>query len=274
MTTDAFIVTAEITYRPLLVPPRCRKARPTDEVFTDWIQVPSVDSSEAPVVALVPNDLGHLGSPGGNLAELRAWNGQLYTVVTETLDCTSAALIAGSDKFPSMIERRCSTPDLKAAVESVRSDFRKLLVIDGAVWRKTSEPVYAVHSMGRGTYLEIEVGSVHGNMSRRFALTDREAAISAAVAIARNSRDEQSIEQIRKTHEPTILDATAFKVPSATARVAAAGNEVRVIADLIRERLEGDYTHESLTEIKELVDAARSLLSKNDIDLVPATDPA
>jgi hypothetical protein len=273
MTTDAFIVTAQITYRPFRIPPRCRTERQVDEVFTDWIQVPSATSTEAPVVALVPNDLGHLGSPGGNIAELRSWNGQLYTVETETPDCTSPATLAGSDLFPAEIDRRYLTPDLRHAVESVRTDLSQFLIVDGVVWRKTAEPVYAVHSLGRGTYLDIEVGSVHGNMSRRFALTDREAAIAAAVAIARNSRDEESVEQIIKTAAPTILDASAFKVPSAAARVAAAGNEVRMIADLIRERLAGDHTHESLTEIKELVDAARSLLSKNDIDLVPATGP-
>lgn len=273
MTTDAFIITAEITFRPFRVPPRCRKARPVDEVFTDWIQVPSVASEDAPVVALVPNDLGHLGSPGCNIAELRFWNGQLYTVDTETPDCTSPATIAGSDHFPATLARRFMTSSQKEAVELVRKDLGKYLVVDGMVWRKTSEPMYAVHSAGPATYLDIEVSSVRGNMSRHFALTDREAAIAAALKLARRTGDEQSIEQILKTANPTILDASAFKVPSTAARVAAAGNEVRMIAKMIRGRLCSDHTHESLTEIKELVDAARSLLSNNDIDKVPALAP-
>lgn len=265
MTTDAFIITAEITHYPMRVPKGCRKARPVEEVFTDWIQVPSVSDADAPMVALVPNNLGHLGSPGGNIAELRYWNSQLYTVDTETSVPGSPATIAGSDLFPNTHRVTFQTFNLKAAVEAVRKDFGKYLIIEGVVWRKTSEPVYAVHSWGTGTYIDIEAGSVHGNMSRRFALTDRDAAIAAAIETAGDG------EWIERTSEPTILDASAFKIPSAAARVAAAGNEVRMIAGLISERLAKDHTHESLTEIKELVDAARSLLSKNGITMVPAS---
>lgn len=270
MTTDAFIVTAEITYRPFRVPPRCRKARQVDELFTDWFQVPSVTSEDAPVVALIPNYLGHLGSPGGNIAELRAWNGQLYTVDTETTDCTSPATVAGSDLFPAALERRFPTSNLKEAVELVRKDLGKYLVVDGIVWRTTPEPVYAVHVRGRDTFVDIEVNSMHGNMSSRFALTDRDAAIAAALA---KTTDPRSIEQIHETPEATVLDASAFKVPTAAARVAAAGDEVRTIAKMIRGRLCSDHTHESLTEIKELIDTARSLLVRNDIATVPAMAP-
>ncbi|BCW67338.1 hypothetical protein NicSoilB4_21010 [Arthrobacter sp. NicSoilB4] len=69
MTAEPFTVTADVSYRPYRVPPRCRKARPVDEVFTHYISIPSVTSNDAPVVAIVPDDRKIAASNPGRFRE-------------------------------------------------------------------------------------------------------------------------------------------------------------------------------------------------------------
>lgn len=275
MTTPGFFtVTAEITYYPMQVPKGCRKPRPVKETITHPVHVPSVTSAEAPVVALVPNDRGHLGSPGGNIAELRDWKGQLYTVENSVRgDVTSPAEVAGVD-FPSAITLLNHRRSAREAIESVDADYLKFLIVDGQVWRATDEPVYAVANLGMGhnhggTFLDIEVRTPGNNLGHRFSLTDHAAAVAGALAIAERNGDDKSYDRIQATTAATILVASAFKVPSAAVRIAAAADEIRSLAKEIRERLSSDLTHDSLRGIKELVEQTDNLLWKHELQSVP-----
>lgn len=282
-TPSVFTVTAAITFRPLRVPKGCRKPRPVDELFTYEFTVPSVTSAQAPVVALIPNDRGHLGSPGSNTAELRAYNGGLYTVETvERHNCTSAAVTAGSEQFPDSITRSDWVDSSRLAIDGVAKEFAGTVIIDGCVWRKTTEPVYAISTMGMGsnhggTFLDIEVRPTNASPDRVFSLTDRDGAVTAALALAERYGDTLSFDRIRAVPSATILDASAFKVPSVTARIAAVEAEARDIMASISRLAGTDFTVDTLTEVKELADKARSLLSSNSVDTVtsaPTTDKA
>lgn len=277
MTTPGFFtVTAEITYYPMRVPKGCRKPRPVKETIIHSVQVPSVTSAEAPVVALVPNDRGHLGSPGGNVAELRAWNGQLYTVESSKRgDVTSPAEVAGVN-FPSAITLLNHRTDGREVIESVDADYKQFLIVDGQVWRATDEPVYTVANLGLGhnhggTFLDIEVRPAGNSLGHRFSLADHAAAVTGALEIAERNGDNKSYDRIKAAPAATILDASAFKVPSAAVRIAAAEDEIRSLAKLIRGRLCSDLTHESLRGIKELVEQADNLLWKHELQSVPTT---
>lgn len=271
---NVFTVTAEITYRPFRVPPRCRKARQVEETFTHVVTIPSVTSADAPVVALIPNDRGHLGSPGSLDAELRAFGGKLWTVETESRDCTSPAVAAGSDRFPASVTENYWIEYPRDAIAQFESGYQGYLIIDGTVWRQTNEPVYSVQSLGMGhnhggTYLDIEVPAPGKHEDRMFTLIDHEAAVAGALAIAARYGDDQSFERIRSTPKATILDASAFKVPTDAQRIANAEDEVRKIAKAVRALLAGDLSHDSLKEAKQLINDADSVLWKHGLDVVP-----
>jgi hypothetical protein len=83
MITESFTVTAEIAYRPYRIPPRCRKERPVNEVVTHPHFHPAVTSADAPVVAIVPDDRGYLGTVRGGDVEMRHYDGRLYVALTD-----------------------------------------------------------------------------------------------------------------------------------------------------------------------------------------------
>lgn len=272
---SVFTVTAEITYRPFRVPPRCRKPRQVAETFTHTVSIPSVTSADAPVVALIPNDRGHLGAPGGGDAELRAYDGKLWTVVTEDRDCTAPAVVAGSDRFPAAVTEDFWTESQREAIERFTAGYEDFLVVDGTLWRRTEEPVYSVQSLGMGhnhggTFLDIEIQGPGRSADRTFTLLDPDGAIASALAIAERYGDDKSFDRIRRTPRATILDATAFKMPTNEQRVAAAENETRAIASNVRRLLIGDISHDTIREAKKLLDEAESLLWKHGLETVPS----
>jgi hypothetical protein len=271
-----FTITAETTYRPFRVPPRCRKPRQVEETFTHTVTIPSVTSADAPVVALIPNDRGHLGAPGGGDAELRADDGKLWTVVTEERECSSPTVVAGSDHYPSTVHTSYWIEYSRDAAAEFESGYRDFLVIDGMVWRQTKEPAYCVLSLGMGnnhggTYLDIEVPAPDKRQDRIFTLTDHEGAIAGALAIAERYGDDQSYERIRNTPKATILDPSAFKVPTEAQRIAKAEDEARQLAAAATAVLRGKLSHETLQEAKKLLKDAESVLWKHGLDTVPPT---
>lgn len=270
---NVFTVTAEITYRPFRIPPRCRNPRQVPEVIERQIAIPSVTSAEAPVVALVPNDRGFLGSPGGGAAEVRSFDGKLWTVMTVEPDCTSAALPAGSDKFPAEITFDFHVSEVSEATEMFTSRYEKYLIVDGFVWRETTEPVYTVESLGwggnsGGTYMDIGVILTGKRDDQMFSLLDHDAAVAGALAIAERYGDDQSFDRIRSTPKATILDPSAFKVPSDKDRIEAAENDVRVRAASAAALLQGELTRSVVDQVKQAMKDLEAVFWDHGLDSV------
>jgi hypothetical protein len=263
-TTSEFIVTSTITYRPYRVPPRCRKPRPVLETFKHKFSIPCVTSGEAPVVALVPDDRGYYGTPTGMDAPLRAHDGKLYTAEMRGRQ----PVRAGTDAFRATDTHESWDAWEYEAIQEAGNRFRDILVIDGEVWKVTPEPAYAIVTMGLGgnhggTYLEFDYA---GRYSRQYALTDYDAAVEAAVAFAIKRGDTNTIGIIRKTPKATILDPSAFKIPSETDTLAAARAEVIALAAKARDILSGTLTRASLTEAKDLAEKAASVFWQHDLE--------
>lgn len=271
-----FTVTAEITYRPYRIPPRCRNLRQVEEKFTHEIAIPAVTNAEAPVVAMIPNDRGFLGAPGGGDALLRAYADKLWTVMTEEADVTSPTVIAGSDRFPADTVENLWIEDRGEATEHFESRYRDYLVIDGTVWRSTAEPVYAVYSLGYGsnnggTYLDIELWRDDRRKDHMFSLTDHQGAIAGALAVAEHNGDDRSYDRIRKTPPALILDPSAFQVPADTDRIITAAREARSLADAAGRLLAGEFTHDSVRQARELLGQLDRVFYSHGLDEVPAT---
>ncbi|MET4143956.1 hypothetical protein [Arthrobacter sp. UYCo732] len=259
-----FAVTSTITFRPLRVPPRCRKPRPVVETFKHEFVIPCVSSEQAPVVALVPDDRGYYGTTPGEDAPLRAHAGKLYTAEMRGRQ----PVRAGSAAFPAKDSHESWQAWEYEAINEAGRRFQDILIIDGEVWKLTPEPAYAIVTMGLGgnhggTYLEIDYA---GRYSRQYALTDYDAAVEAAVAFATKRGDTNTIGIIRKTPKATILDPSAFKIPSETDTLAAARSEVIALAAKARDILSGTLTRASLTEAKDLAEKAASVFWQHDLE--------
>lgn len=267
-TMSDFVVTSTITYRPHRVPPRCRKPRPVTESFTHEFRIPCVTSDEAPVVALVPDDRGYYDAPSGEDAPLRAHNGKLYSAVTRG----RKPVLAGSDAFAATHRHeRWQSWDAEAIAEAGKS-FNDVLIVDGQVWKPTAEPAYAIVTMGMGgnhggTYLEIDY---YGRYARRFPLTDYDAAVEAAVAFAEKRGDTNTIPLIRKTPKATVLDPSAFKIPTEAETLAAAHADIRALVEQAKELLSGTVSRGTLGTVKDLTEKASTIFFQHDIDKLPA----
>lgn len=263
-----FVVTSTITFRPQRVPPRCRKPRPVKEVFTHEFRIPSVTSDDAPVVALVPDDRNYYGAPVGEDAPLRAHGGLLYTAETRGRQ----PVMAGTDAFRATASHETWQDSEYAAIDEAGRSFKGILIIDGQVWKTTPEPAYAIVTMGMGgnhggTYLEIDYA---GRYDRKFPLTDYDSAVEAAVAFATKRRDTNTIGIIRKTPKATILDPSAFNIPTEADALASAHAEIRALAKQAREILSGKLTRTSLVTVKDLTEKATNILWQHDIEELSA----
>lgn len=264
-----FAVTTRITYRPYRIPPRCRKPRPVEESFTHEFLVPCVGSDEAPVVAWVADDHGYLGAAPGEDAALRAHNGQLYAAQTRG----GAPVKAGSGGFPAVRNYDSRDSYQPEAIREAGRQFDNILIIDGEVWKTAKEPTYAIVTLGMGdnhggTYLDLDYA---GRYTNSFPLTDYDAAVEAAIAFAEKRGDTNSIPIIRKTPKATIVDPSAFTVPTGAERRAAAEAEIRTLVGNAQDGLAGPLTKLSLREAKDLIDKASDLMSQAGIDELPAT---
>lgn len=263
-----FTVTSTITFRPHRIPPRCRKPRPVLESFTHEFHIPRVTSEEAPVVALVPDDRGYLGSPVGEDPPLRAYGGKLYTAETRGRQ----PVRAGTDAFRATDKHESWHAWEYEAIQEAGKGFTDILIIDGQVWKTTPEPAYAIVTMGLGgnhggTYLEIDY---QGRYARQFPLTDYDSAVVAAVAFATKRGDTDTIETIRKTPKATILDPSAFRIPTEADTLASARAEVRALAEQAKAILSGNLTRAYLVNAKELLEKAAGLVWQHDIEEVSA----
>lgn len=271
MTTEPFTVTADVTYRPYRIPPRCRKERPVDETFTHEFSIPTVTSAEAPVVAIVPDDRGHLGSARGGNVEMRAHGGQLYVALLDG----ARPVTAGSSRFPARATHASREHRAHEAAYEARKQFNGLLIIDGQVWKVAEEPSYTIMTMGLGgghggTYLELSFMD-RGITGRRFPVTEYDHAVESAIEFAEKRGDTNSLRMIRETPKVTVLDPTAFKIPTEASRIAAAEDDVRALVAKASGLLSGPVSRDSLRDVKKLIEDADSLFGQHGLDEVVPT---
>lgn len=267
-TMSAFTVKSTITYRPHRIPPRCRKPRPVVETFTHEFRIPCLTPEQAPVVALVPDDRGYYGVPAGESAELRAHGGRLYVAETRGYQ----RVMAGSDAFRATATHESWDAWEHGAIEEAGKRFTGLIIVDGEVWKPTPEPAYAIVTMGLGgnhggTYLEIDYA---GRYERRYALTDFDAAVEAAVAFATRRGDTDTIAIIRKTPKATVLDPGAFTIASAADALDAARAEIRALAAQAQTLLTAPLTRAGLNDARALAEKAAGICRDHDIEELPA----
>lgn len=263
-----FVVTSTITFRPHRIPPRCRKSRPVVETFTHEFRIPCVTSDQAPVVALVPDDRNYYGAAVGEDAPLRSHGGKLYTAETRA----RKPVMAGSDAFRAKDAHECWAAWEHDAIADAGKGFEDILIIDGEVWKTTPEPAYAIVTMGMGgnhggTYLEIDYA---GRYDRKFPLTDYDSAVEAAISFAEKRGDTNTIPIIRKTPKATVLDPSAFKIPTEADTLASAHAEIRALAEQAREILAGKLTRARLVTVKDLAEKASNVFWQHDIDELSA----
>lgn len=268
MSTEPFTVTADIAYRPYRIPPRCRKARPVDETFTHRIAIPAITSAEAPVVAIVPDDRGYLGSARGGDVEMRAYAGQLYVALLDG----DKPMPAGSFRFPDKVTHTSYEHDQYAAKVEAKKQFDGLLIIDGQVWKTAEEPSYTIMTMGLGgnhggTYLELSFMD-RGMTGRRFPVTEYDHAVESAVEFAQKRGDTNSIRMIRETPKVTVLDPAAFKIPTEASRIAGAEDEVRAMVAKASALLAGPVSRDTMRDVKKAIEEADSLFWQHGLGTV------
>ncbi|MFF2244275.1 hypothetical protein ACFVTM_08870 [Arthrobacter sp. NPDC058130] len=272
MTTESFIIiTADVAYRPYRIPPRCRKARPVPESFTHHIDIPAVSSDDAPVVAIVPDDRGYLGTARGGDVPMRCFNGQLYTAVLDGEN----PVVAGSARFPAAVKHTSYENGSFEAMVEAKKQFDGILIVDGNVWKSAEEPHYTIMTMGLGgnhggTYLELSFFD-RGMAGRRFPVTEYDHAVDSAVEFAQKRGDTNSIRMIRETPKVTVLDPTAFKIPTEASRLAGAEDEVRALVAKAAGLLAGPVSRDSLRSVTKLVEEADSLFWQHGLDTVAPT---
>lgn len=271
MTTESFTVTAEVAYRPFRIPPRCRKERPVDESFKQHIDIPSVTSAEAPVVAIVPDDRGYLGTARGGDVDMRAFDGKLYVALTDG----DNPVVAGSPRFPSKATHTSYEHESFKAMSEAKKSFDGILIIDGQVWKSAEEPSYTIMTMGLGgnhggTYLELSFMD-RGMTGRRFPVIEYDHAIEAAIEFAEKRGDTNSFRMIRETPKVTVLDSAAFKIPTEASRLAGAEEQVRALVAKASGLLTGPVSRDSLRDVKKLIEEADSLFWQHGLDAVAST---
>lgn len=268
MTAETFTITANVAYRPYRIPPRCRKARPVDEVFQYHIDIRSVTSDDAPVVAVVPDDRGYLGSARDGDVPMRCFEGRLYVALLDG----DNPVVAGSPKFPAAVTHTSYEHDSFKTMVEAKKSFAGILIIDCQVWKSAEEPSYTIMTMGLGgnhggTYLELSFFD-RGNTGRRFPVTEYDHAVESAIEFAQKRGDTHSIRMIRETPKVTVLDPTAFKIPTEASRIAGAEAEVRALVAKATALLAGPVSRDSLRGVKKLVEEADSLFWQHGLESV------
>lgn len=271
MTTEPFTVTADVDYRPYRIPPRCRKARPVPESFKHSIDIPSVTSDEAPIVAIVPDDRGYLGTARGGDVPMRCFNDQLYIALTDG----DKPVVAGTPKFPAKVKHASYEHDSYEAKSEAEKSFEGILIIDGQVWKSAEEPHYTIMTMGvggnhGGTYLELSFFD-RGMTGRRFPVTEYDHAVESAIEFAEKRKDTNSIRMIRETPKVEVLDPTAFKIPTEASRLAGAEDEVRAMVTKAAVLLAGPVSRDRLRDVKKLIEEADSLFWQHGLETVAPT---
>lgn len=223
---ETFEVTVTGHYEVMEVPPRCRNPRLVPYEMETVVPVPVVKSKDAPLAIEsvhddTSDDVLHDSEARGRY---RLYRGDLY--VLERLNYGDfRPVFAGSDDFRAQTTTRDrSARSAQEFAANAAHDYRHLIIIDGHVWKRDSEPRYVVQTFGLGgnhggTGL-FAATSDNPNISASsyFRVDQFELAREHAIAVAENRGDLASIPRIREL-EPDfrvlIPEAVLLVVPPA-----------------------------------------------------------
>lgn len=211
------------SYVESVVPPRCRNPRDVRFETSTIIDLPVVGAAEAPVAFT----FGGYGPD--DLSAIRLFDGQLYEVMAYNhAQREPEPIVFGSDRFPEYAEPKQYRNygferGLDAHLEYMADRFADLIVIDGYVWRPTSEPRYVVQTFGLGrnhggTSLS-SASSDNPNIAAHayFRADDYSAAQAHAVEVAQRRGDTESagwISDQAPTIQVHVAEAVRLVVPT------------------------------------------------------------
>lgn len=258
---ETFDVTATVTYSPMVIPPRCRKPRPMPETFTHLIQVPSYTADEAPVAALVPLWESHAN--GDVVHEIRTVDGKLYR---RSHQAPPSAEIN--------VDARWANHRQEAA-EAAEGDLEGRILIDGEVWRATSEPVYRIMTFGMGhnhggtsVAPYIPWNGEDLDQSGYVSALEYDEAVEAAVKVAIHRGDDKSVDRLRDCSRIEVLIPEVFTLMSIAARQALAVAEAKAAVAVAAERVAAaapEELEEAMYAIDEAVNVAWKAIRRVDL---------
>lgn len=246
---------------PNYVPPRCRKPRDRAMDATMQVSIPRLSSQDAPLAFVMPQ--GVLApEPEEGMRHMRAYNGYLYApVIDQPIDPTTSRrgapeYVTAEQEWPdatwdatsytratrSVSERAASRQEWEQAV---RAQTDTLVIIDGTVWRRSSEPGYYVTTFG--------MGRNHGGTAL-FASTDLnkvmfradeyDKAVACAIDVAERRGDTRDVAAFQRPDDAKGERERIRVVDPDQVRLIMPPRESEAIFDLRRdyERAMRDYT--------------------------------
>lgn len=244
-----FAISLTGTYTRDEIPPRCRKPRPVTHETSAQVEVPMVTSDEAPVAF-------RIREIEDRVKEIRTFDGRLFAPYLPWSRQEEPSL-PGSLHFPQDVNTERDRPFRSGESDedyyrNAEAYYRQFVIIDGVVWRETSEPGYHVSTLGLGglngssTSLGVSTRKDHGTL---FRADEFEAALAWAREVA-NERGDRSTRYI----DPESVErhrAIEVLVPEAVTlvTVAPAPKEVRDLR--FKYSLARDYLNRATTPDEE-----------------------
>lgn len=187
--------------------PRHRKERFREAEAEFAAEIPETTAANAPVVLKV-HEYEHYAD-GIQVKDYRQYNGQLYIPVLrhEYFNCADDAECrqqAVGNEFATRLGFSSSYHFTKDEVASKYQEMAdQFLVIDGMVWKRTSEPYYYVQTLGLGnnhggTALMITDLPHHTYQMHTFSALQREEAVKTAIKVALDRGDTDAVPCLQK----------------------------------------------------------------------------
>ena len=185
-------ITFKYKYSKEVIPPRCRKPRP--EIFEGIanVEVKELDSDSFPVAFIVHNRVN-------KTEETICMDVSTRTLYTLDENCTVQMLLDNAK--PQIYERY----DQARMLDIIREHFSNLVIYNNTVWKKTSEPVYEIHTFGLGYNhggTAVMLGKAGSMLSvSSYRADELDLAIQEATRIAVERKDTKSIETIESVKD-------------------------------------------------------------------------
>lgn len=205
-TTETFTVTVTGQYVCEEIPYRCRKPRPVAHAAKTTVQVPVVDSEQAPAAFRIHDVNG--------TETIRLYDQNLHALHTWSRD--RKPVEPGSEHFPAEVEADRnhnfwisaeSAEDFEAQARNALGGF---VIIDGQVWKRTGEPRYYITTFGfgrnhGGTSLMTVCRDTYGRNTSIFRADDIDGARAYARRIANGRGDTDSLPRLDREPEIEVL---------------------------------------------------------------------
>lgn len=200
--------------------PRCRKWRIRHVKAEFTAKICEAALSDAPVVLKVHDYETY--AEGLNTTDYRLYDGKLYVqaLYGRYHNCDKA-VYANPVTVASDLNRLFIFGNRHLGREGVAADYQaqadKLLILEGIVWIKATEPFYAVQCFGLGgnhggTALMIDRNWHHAFDEDTYSALERETAVKEAVQIALARGDTESVAHIQsKEYRIEVLDPSVIK---------------------------------------------------------------